>query len=132
MKYTLTNIEVINKTKLLVEIKKLQKDRNLVSIRDFINTLEITKKWIIDSYNPDVELYNMFLMSDNITGKFDKKPDDDYITELENASVIDNNIISNKLGLTHGERWFNSLGDSEKEYVKQLSLFFNPTMIAVG
>jgi hypothetical protein len=58
-----------------------------------------------------------------------EKQKEDY-NGSSRSQLNDDNNIENKLGLTESEKWFNSLSEEEKTYVKNLSSFFNPPAYA--
>lgn len=63
-----------------------------------------------------------------ISYSFDSKSN--YVNTYNYSIVSDSGNIENVLGLTDAERWFNTLSNEHKKYVKELGSFFSPPACA--
>ena len=124
---TIENIQVLDKLKLSGQFMR---NSNITAAEaiTFVKNLIESDRFTLSVH--DVHwLKNCPYISFDIIPK--AKTEYDYNGSSRSKLNSDNNI-ENKLGLTESEKWFNSLSEEEKVHVKELSSFFNPSMIACG
>lgn len=91
---------------------------------NIVNTLNARP----DEYH--ISEYTHYWLKDSkyISYSFESKSN--YVNLYNHSTVNGNGNIENVLGLTDAERWFNTLSDEHKKYVKELGSFFNPPACA--
>jgi len=122
---TIKNIQVLDKIKLSGQFMR----NSNITASEAITLV----KNLIASNSFTLSDYDVYWLKNSPYISFDilEKSQYDYNGSSRSKLNSDNNI-ENKLGLTESEKWFNSLSKEEKSYVQELSLFFNPSMIACG
>ena len=109
----ITNIEVKDKNKLFQEMKKFMNYPI-----NMLNTLLTEKEIYLDE-----DTYHRFKICENIS--FDDNEETEQANENDDIwyrpTVNEDGNIENKQGLTESEKWFNSLSDREKDYVRYLA-----------
>lgn len=103
----ITNIQILDKKELYTEIKE----------KTGISSITLYK-YLKEKKFPEY-IYYYLKLSEHIS--FDTLT---YISEDEPDkidSILENNNIKNALGLTNSEKWYNSLSEEHKNYIKELS-----------
>lgn len=108
----ISNIKILNKKELHIDlVNKVIWPINLIRTLTNSKMLDIESEFV----------YNTLLNSNNIT--FDTLSFDNEKIEITStkSTLNDYNEITNHIGLTQAEMWFNSLSEEHKIYVKDLS-----------
>jgi hypothetical protein len=127
---SITDIKISKPLLLISEIRKDFPNKPFHEIKEFVVSLIKNKELLVSDNSENQEIYRLLIYSDNIVGVFKNIDEDNYTEPSKNNTELINNVLENKLGLTDSERWFNIQTKENKEYVKQLSIIFNPNLIA--
>jgi hypothetical protein len=128
MKTKIKNIQIGDKMKFIMALKKEMQNTPIQILVGLYNDLKLCEKYKTSFYISNDYLYALYT---NEFVSFKKEVEDEIEVEYKKKKFnFETNMIESDNALAEEDIWFNSLSVEHKEYVKRLNELLNPPPFA--